>query len=124
METTTTKRQFIIDIINDMDEETLIQLNNTYCQSINASDDEVWENSEENLQLFFNNNILNAIQATQYGNYNYHDKYCRFNGYGNLDSFNHFDVDDLYELVETIAEHIEENESEFEHIIDFTEFEA
>jgi len=124
METTTTKRQFIIDTINDMDEETLIQLNNTYCQSINASDDEVWDNSEETLQMFFNNNILNAIQATQYGNYNYHDNYCRFNGYGNLDSFNHFDVDDLCELVETIAEYIEENENDFEHVIDFTEFEA
>jgi hypothetical protein len=118
MNTKTTSPEIIeiINVINDMTEGELIDLNNTYCQSANIHDSEIFDNDEETLQMFFGNDILRAIQATQYGDYSYHHKYIQFNGYGNLDSFDRITTDNLCEYPETIAEYIAENKYDFQHL--------
>jgi hypothetical protein len=118
MNTKTTNPEILelITIIDDMTELELMDLNNTYCQSANIHDSEIYMNDEETLEMFFGNNILRAIQATQYGKYNYHDKYIIFNGYGNLDSFNSITTDNLCEYPETIAEYILSNRYDFQHL--------
>ena len=45
------------------------------------------ENNEEFFEMMFPNKPMEAVSAAHYGNYNYTDEYVRFNGYGNLESF-------------------------------------
>lgn len=115
---TQTKEQVInqiIDLINDMDDHELVTLNNEYCQSANIYDSEIFENDDEFFEIFFDNNTLRAIQATQFGDYRYHDNYVTFNGYGNLDSFNSV-INNLVESISVMAEYI------FDTFHDFSQF--
>lgn len=70
-----------------------------------------YENDEEFFQMAFENNIDGAVRATQYGEYNYNDEYVRFNGYGNLDSANEWEVNK--EMKECIDEILDSLESEY-----------
>lgn len=116
---TQTQVENIIEQINNMNSAELIDLNNTYCQSANLCDSEIFSNDEEFFDMFFGTETLRAVQATQYGDYNYSHDYVTFNGYGNLDSFSYMDTDKLCELVPTIAEYIAENQQDFEDMIEF-----
>lgn len=127
-QTTQTTQQTIeqvINLINAMDRDDLVQLNNEYCQSINAFDDEVRFNDEDFLNTFFDKDLSGLARAICYGDYRYSDELVRFNGYGNLESFNYFGADDLCELVPTIADYIIENPSDFSQFdeIDFNNIE-
>lgn len=113
---TTSEILEIVNIINDMTESELIDLNNTYCQSANIYDSEIFDNDEDFFETFFGTETLKAIQATQFGDYSYHHKYVRFNGYGNLDSFDRITKDDLCEYPKTIAEYIVSNKYDFQHL--------
>lgn len=74
---------------------------------------EYYENDEYFFEMFFPNNSFEAIRAAYYGDYNFNDDYVRFNGYGNLESFNEWDLmkeykDNIDDVVEKLIEHHEE----------------
>ena len=121
-ETINTKVQAIINAINEMPESELVRLNNLYCQSANYSDNEIFENDEDFFETFFSGEVLKAVQAVSYGEYNYSDNYVIFNGYGNLDSFSYMSTDKLCELVPTIAEYVADNEEDFEGLFEGLEY--
>lgn len=102
--------------ILNMTEDQLVDLNNTYCQVFGHSDSEVYENDETFFEIFFNGKPMDAARAVCFGNYNYHHKYVKFNGYGNLESFDRFDVDDLVDSVDVMIDSIEDNIEQFEHL--------
>ena len=106
----------IIEAINAMDESELVQLNNEYCQSINASDSEIYGNDEDFFEVFFSGSPMRLAQAICYGDYHYYHDYVRFNGYGNLETFQNMTTEQLCELVSTIAEYIAENFYEFQYL--------
>lgn len=117
--TTQTREQVIeqiIDTIKTFNDEELIQLNNEYCESINAMDDTIYSNDSEFLEMAFGTNVDAVARAIFYGDYNYSHNWVRFDGYGNLQTFNWFGVDDLCEFVRTIAEYI------FDTFQDFSQF--
>jgi hypothetical protein len=122
--TTTQTIEQIINLINEMDNSELVQLNNEYCQSAQIYDSEIFENDDDFFETFFGNQTLKAIQATQYGDYRYHDNWVTFNGYANLDSFNAV-IDNLCELIPTMAEYIVYNYADFSQFdeIDFNNIE-
>ena len=62
-------------------------------------------NDEEFFNVYFNNNVMEAVRSVCYGNYNFCDDYVRFNGYGNLESCNEFDFEE--ELKNNIDEIME-----------------
>lgn len=62
-------------------------------------------NDEEFFNTYFENKPMEAVRATTYGNYNYMDEYVIFNGYGNLDSYNSYQVEN--EIDESIGEIVE-----------------
>jgi hypothetical protein len=101
----------VIEIIENMDSYELVQLNNEYCQAANYLDSEIFENDEDFFQTFFSD-ALRAIQATQFGDYRFHDNWVTFNGYGNLDSFNSVE-NNLCELIPTMAAYIVDNYQDF-----------
>ena len=99
-------------LLNHIDEigDIIIEIN-----SIDGSLDflEYWNNDEEFFNTFFYNNPTEAVRSAYYGNYNYCDKYVRFNGYMNLESFNDYDLekeykDYIYEITESLLEHYQE----------------
>ena len=70
---------------------------------------EVFENDEEFFEIFFKDNILEAVRSVCYGDYNYNDDYVKFNAYGNLESFNEYEFEEflrenINEIVEAVIE--------------------
>lgn len=104
--------------INELSQSDLIRLHNTYCQSI-GYDDEIYSNDDEFFEIFFSGKVIEAVRAISYGEYNYSDAYVKFNGYGNLESFSHFGVNDLGDSPQVIAEYAIENQSDFD-MLDFS----
>ena len=79
---------------------------NTYDGSLEMFD--IYDNDEEFFDLFFEGKPMEAVRATQYGNYNYMDEYVRFNGYGNVESLDQWKVnkeieDYIDEIIDTLT---------------------
>lgn len=104
----------IIEEINAMDCTELVQLNNEYCESINAMDSFIYSNDDDFLETYFIK-PSDLARAICYGDYRYMDNWVTFNGYGNLESFAYMNTDKLCELVEVMAEYISENSGDFTH---------
>ena len=114
METTLTLSQ-VIEIIKDMDSHEIFDLNNTFCGEANYTDDIIYENDDEFFDFAFNTK-QEAVRAAIYGDYNYHHDFVKFDGYGNLQSFEYISYNDLPDLVQNIAEYILENFEPFEYL--------
>ena len=121
MNTTQTKVQAIIEQIENMKTDELINLNNIYCSEANYHDDEIYVNDDDFFNTFFQNDVIGAVRATTYGNYSYGHKYVKFNGYGNLESFDFFYVDELIESPEKIAKFCIEEQNDLNGLIELPE---
>lgn len=87
-----------VDIIRDLVIE---------CNSWDGSLEEYdyYENSEDFFNTYFENNPMEAVRASYYGDYNYMDDYVQFNGYGNLKSVSLWEYEnDMQEGVDYIFE--------------------
>jgi hypothetical protein len=78
----------ITEYLTDLDNSELISVHNQYCNECQYSDDEIYDNDEDFFNTYFEGKVLDAVRAVSYGQYNYSNKYVKFNGLGNLDSFN------------------------------------
>jgi hypothetical protein len=115
----------ILEAILSADENELVYINNTYAQSCNMHDSEIYGNDEDFFATFYPNvgDGLRVAQAVFYGDYNYSHDFVKFNGYGNLESISYFGTNDLCESIETMAEYIAENFEEFNHLDIFSDIE-
>jgi hypothetical protein len=98
-------------LLNNMEEakQAVQELN-----SWNGSFDhlEFYHNDEDFFDTFFEGRPMEAVRAAHFGEYSYGDDYVRFNGYGNLESFNDYQLEqDLKDEIEEIAEAIIENQA-------------
>ena len=122
MEAIKNNLESVISYINDLDNNDTIQLHNTYCQENNYSDDEIYTNDEEFFNMFFEGKVIEAVRAVSYGEYKYSDKYVKFNGYGNLESFNNYENHiDINAIANDILENPERYDIELEEIEEETE---
>ena len=86
-----------------------------------------YENDEYFFRTRYKDDMMSAVRAICYGDYNYTDDYVRVNGYGNLDSKSSYDyksdlMDSQEEIVERYAEMLEDNSvSEFKHLFEEVE---
>ena len=82
-------------LLNHVDEigDIIIEIN-----SIDGSLDylEYYENDEEFFNTYFYNNPTEAVRSAYYGDYNYCDKYVKFDGYGNLKSVDDYGLEKEY----------------------------
>jgi hypothetical protein len=84
-------------------------------------DEEVYDFDDEFFNVFFSNNPMEAARATCFGDVTWNHPYIRFDGYGNLQSMDEYDVEELCdEYVSTIFErkeywedYIEDEEDEW-----------
>lgn len=82
------------DELNNFDTAQLISAFNDYLIEENKMDDYIYDNDE----TFFDENFespMKAVQATFYGDYRYADDYVQFNGYGNLNSYQEYEIKNL-----------------------------
>lgn len=87
-------RSYLKDVVaeklDEVDFETKLEAYNHYCAE--NSYEEFLNNDEELFEIYFKNS-LEAVRATQYGDYNFAHDYVKFNGYGNLDSYDEYQVE-------------------------------
>ena len=74
---------------------------------------EYWNNDDDFFNTFFSNKPMEAVRSAYYGNYNYCDEYVRFNGYGNLESFNQWQLEREYkyyidDITKSLLEHYQQ----------------
>ena len=125
MDIYTNIKNYLLNHINVIDEI----VNDINCLDGSLEFLEYWENDEEFFNTYFYNNPMEAVRGCYYGNYNYCDKYVKFDGYGNLSSFNEHELEDEYEyyiddIVDSLLEHYEEmniNDKELIKLIEVNE---
>ena len=105
-------KDYLLDHINEIDNmRSMISEINSIDGSLEYL--EYWDNDEEFFDTFFHNDPMEAVRASYYGDYNYCDDYVKFNGYGNLESANEYDLVKRYEeyiddIVKALIEHYQE----------------
>ena len=121
----TTLKERIIDLFKEMNDEEVISVWNEYCREVNKFDDEIMDAYE--LEEWANNsgdtmNILNCFffgsdEEREGTSANPNRNYFKFNGYGNIISFdyiyNQFTDEFHYVDADELAEYIAENEEAF-----------
>ena len=99
-------------LLNDLDtlKDAVRELN-----SWNACLDylDVYNNDDEFFNMFFEGKPAELARAIYYGDFNYNDKYIKFNAYENLESLSEYDYEEL------LKENIEEIT---ENLIEYAEF--
>jgi hypothetical protein len=111
----------IIEEINCFDNDQMVQLNNEYCDQQNYPDDQIYSNDANFFADVYGGDVMEAVRAVSYGDYNYSHDYVKLNGYGNLESMNVIDEDDLCESIDTIAEEVADNFRNYDHLFDLDE---
>lgn len=94
-----------LDYENKSDDEK-IGLWNEYCAEQNNGDD-IYAFDEDFFNTFFNGKPMECARAAAFGNVNWSHEYIRFNGYGNLESFdNPVDTIDEDALIDYLIEQL------------------
>lgn len=112
-----TLNDFLTEQIESMSTGQLINLNNSYCDYANY-EDYIRDNDDDFFNTYFSNNPAEAVRAASFGDYHHHHNYVKINGYGNLESLDNIDIDNLVESVNSIVEYAIENQSYFD-MLDF-----
>lgn len=79
------KKQELVDYINDMSDDEIVELHNSYCDAAGCMDDRIysmWELDE----LLEGRTPTDILCRGFHGDFNPHHEYFWFNGYGNLES--------------------------------------
>lgn len=109
----------LVNQIDKMSDSQLVQLNNAYCQEMNASEDEIYNNDEDFFETFFAGKPHQVAMAIGFGNYEFGADWVRFNGYGNLESIRFMTREHLFDSPESIAEYALDNQDAFAGILNF-----
>jgi hypothetical protein len=72
-------------------------------------------NDEDFFETFYKDDVVEAVRATQFGDYNFMDDFVLINAYGNLDSYNDFEAmnefrDHKEEIADAIFRFYEQDE--------------
>ena len=104
-------KDLLIGITECMDDNELVHLHNTYCtEGVNMYDSCIYENND--LEEYFPT-MDSLARAIYYGEFNYMDKWFTFNGYGNIVTFDSFDLSDHIETDEIVEYVLESEEGDY-----------
>lgn len=82
-----TKKSAIQSIIENLDDKTLRDVHNNYCEAVHFEDDFIYNNGDEEFDEFFEGEQPSEIaRKIVYGDYNFTDPYFILTGYANLKS--------------------------------------
>ena len=86
-----TKREKLIDHINGMSVEEKIALHNTYCDAANHMDDCIYTMGELD-DILDGVDKWELVRMIQFGNFDFTKEFWGFNGYGNLVSYDAWEL--------------------------------
>ena len=86
-----TKREKLIDYINGMGIEEKIALHNTYCDAANCMDDCIYT-MDDMEEVLYGVDKWELVRMVQFGDFDCTKEFWGFNGYGNLDSYNAWEL--------------------------------
>ena len=121
----TTLKERIIDLFKEMNDEEVISAWNEYCREVNKFDDEImdayeleeWANNSGDTMNILNRFFFGSDEEREGTSANPKRNYFKFNGYGNIISFdyiyNQFTDEFHYVDADELAEYIAENEEAF-----------
>ena len=96
------KRKKLVDYINSMGIEEKIALHNTYCDAANCMDDCIYTMDE--MEEFLEGvDKWELVRMIRFGDFDFMKEFWGFNGYGNIDSYNAWELP-IY--AEDIADYI------------------
>ena len=98
----TEKRQKLVDYINGMGTEEKIALHNSYCDAANRMDDCIYT-MDEMEEILDGVDKWELVRMIRFGDFDFMKEFWGFNGYGNLDSYNAWELP-IY--AEDIADYI------------------
>ena len=102
----TEKKQKLVDYINGMGIEEKIALHNTYCDAANCTDDCIYT-MDEMEEILDGVDKWELVRMIRFGDFDFMKDFWGFNGYGNLDSYNAWELP-IY--AEDIADYVLLNE--------------
>lgn len=121
----TTLKERIIDLFKEMNDGEVISVWNEYCIETNKFDDEImdyyeleeWVNNSGDTMNILNRFFFGSDEEREGTSANPNRNYFKFNGYGNIISFdyiyNQFTDEFYYVDADELAEYIAENEEAF-----------
>ena len=86
-----TKREKLIDYINGMGVEEKIALHNTYCDAANCMDDCIYA-MDETEEILDGVDKWELVRMIRFGDFDFMKEFWGFNGYGNLVSYNAWEL--------------------------------
>ena len=98
----TEKRQKLVDYIDGMGIEEKIELHNSYCDAANCKDDCIYS-MDEMEEILDGVDKWELVRMVQFGDFDCTKDFWNFNGYGNLVSYNAWELP-IY--AEDIADYI------------------
>lgn len=85
---TKVEKKRIKEYLQSAEENIIVDAWNDWMESYN-NERCIYLNDEDFFNTYYSNDVMQAIRATHYGNYQYLDDYICFNNRGNLDTFNY-----------------------------------
>ena len=85
------KKQKLVDYINGTDIEEKIALHNTYCAAANYMDDYIYT-MDELEEILEGVDKWQLVRMVQFGDFDFTKEFWGFNGYGNLVSYNEWEL--------------------------------
>ena len=86
-----TKREKLIDYINGMGVEEKIALHNTYCDAANCMDDCIYT-TDDMEEILDGVDKWELVRMIRFGDFDFMKEFWGFNGYGNLVSYNAWEL--------------------------------
>ena len=106
-----TKREKIIDLIQEMSIPDAVMLHNEYCYETNCYDDEIFDSDRLN-EICEGQDAEWIIHRAYFGDYHPQADYIKFNGYGNFKSIFNYEIFEYIDEIE-ISEYILEHDEDF-----------
>ena len=85
------KRQKLVDYIDSMGIEEKIELHNSYCDAANCMDDCIYA-MDEMEEILDGVDKWELVRMIQYGDFDFNKEFWGFSGYGNLVSYNAWEL--------------------------------
>lgn len=85
------KREKLIDCINSMSVDEKIALHNAYCDAVNCMDDCIYT-MDDMEEVLYGVDKWELVRMVQFGNFDCTKDFWGFNGYGNLISYNAWEL--------------------------------
>ena len=97
-------------LLEEMSASELITIHNEYCDEVNGWDNHIYEMDDLN-DVLCDTKPDEVARLIFYGDFNPNHEYFVFNGYGNLESFNEWQVNE-YVFISDIVRHIIERDDD------------